>query len=252
MKREKGKIITITSSKGGVGKTTLLLNLAGIYSKLNKRVLLLDFDFGSGVISLNLNLKIHKNIYHVADDIRNNRYLNYKDYISSYNDNIDVVGSVKDPRYANKIDVKDLELFLNEVSYHYDVVLIDTTHGLNKNNVLTLDITDKILYVVSNDFMDIKNTKNFMTIMNEVGFSNINIVLNESFNLENSYFNNFDIKSIIKKNIDYTVASSFYIRNIISYILEGKIYTLTSDSNKHKRDIEKLNHMALNLLEEEG
>ena len=142
MKREKGKIITITSSKGGVGKTTLLLNLAGIYSKLNKRVLLLDFDFGSGVISLNLNLKTHKNIYHVADDIRNNRYLNYKDYISSYNDNIDVVGSVKDPRYANKIDVKDLELFLNDVSYHYDVVLIDTTHGLNKNNVLTLDITN--------------------------------------------------------------------------------------------------------------
>ena len=83
MKREKGKIITITSSKGGVGKTTLLLNLAGIYSKLNKRVLLLDFDFGNGVISLNLNLKTHKNIYHVADDIRNNRYLNYKDYMNN-------------------------------------------------------------------------------------------------------------------------------------------------------------------------
>ena len=252
MKREKGKIITVTSSKGGVGKTTLLLNLVGIYSKLNKKVLLLDFDFSSGNISLNLNLEVKKNIYHVADDIHNNRYLSYKDYVFKYNENIDVVGSVKDPRCANKIDVKDLELFLNEVVYHYDVILIDTIHGLNKNNVLTLDLTDRILYVVSNDFMDIKNTKNFISIMNGVGFENIKMVLNESFNPRLEYFNSFDIKSITKKNIDYTVSSSFYIRNIESYIIEGKIYTLTNDSNKHKKDIDKLNHMALSLLEEEG
>ena len=250
MKKEKGKIITITSSKGGVGKTILLLNLAGIYSKLNKKVLLLDFDFSSGSISLNLNLKSKKTIYNVSDDIYNHRYLEYKDYIFSYNDNIDVVSSVKDPRYASKIDVSNLKLFIDEIKYHYDIILIDTTHGLNKNNILTLDLTDKILYVVSNDFMDIKNSKNFMSIMNSIDSNKVRMVLNESFNPNLEYFNTFDIKSITKKNIDYTVSSSFYIRNIASFILEGKIYTLTSDSNKHKKDIEKLNNMALDLLEE--
>ena len=243
MKKEKGKIITITSSKGGVGKTILLLNLAGIYSKLNKKVLLLDFDFSSGSISLNLNLKSKKTIYNVSDDIYNHRYLEYKDYIFSYNDNIDVVSSVKDPRHANKIDISNLKLFIDEVKYHYDI-------GLNKNNILTLDLTDKILYVVSNDFMDIKNSKNFMSIMNNIDSNKVRMVLNESFNPNLEYFNTFDIKSITKKNIDYTVSSSFYIRNIASFILEGKIYTLTSDSNKHKKDIEKLNNMALDLLEE--
>ena len=243
MKREKGKIITITSSKGGVGKTILLLNLAGIYSKLNKKVLLLDFDFSSGSISLNLNLESKKTIYNVSDDISNHRYLNYKDYISTYNKNIDVISSVKDPRYATKIDVNDLKLFIEEVKYHYDIILIDTTHGLSKNNILTLDLTDKILYVVSNDFMDIKNSKN-------IDSDNVRMVLNESFNPNLEYFNNFDIKSITKKNIDYTVSSSFYIRNIAAFILDGKIYTLTSDSNKHKRDIDKLTHMALDLIKE--
>ena len=88
--------------------------------------------------------------------------------------------------------------------------------------------------------------------MNDTGFSNIKMVLNESYSSKLGYFNNFDIKSITKKNIDYTVSSSFYIRNIEKYILDGKIYTLTNDSNKHKKDIEKLTRMALDLLEEEG
>ena len=39
-----GKVITITSRKGGVGKTTNLLNLAGVYSNLNKKIIILDFD----------------------------------------------------------------------------------------------------------------------------------------------------------------------------------------------------------------
>ena len=42
-----GKVITVSSVKGGVGKTTMVLNLAGIYCGLNKKVLIIDAPTGA-------------------------------------------------------------------------------------------------------------------------------------------------------------------------------------------------------------
>ena len=42
MNNKSSKVITITSRKGGVGKTTTILNLAGIYSNLSKKVLIFN------------------------------------------------------------------------------------------------------------------------------------------------------------------------------------------------------------------
>ncbi len=251
MKKEKGKIISVVSSKGGVGKSILLLNLAGVYSSLGKKVLILDFDFSNGTVALNLNLEPKRTIYQLTDDIYNHRYLSYKDYLISYNDDIDIIAAPKDPRQAMKIDSKHLVSLLDEVGYSYDVVLVDTTHGLTKNNIFTLDHSNTILYVISNDFMDIKNSKNFMAIMKDAEFTNIKIVLNQSHHTSEEYFSNFDIKSIIKKNIDYTISSSFHVNNITRYILEGQIITLNSNFiNKNKKDMNKLTNMAEDLIQE--
>ena len=48
MKENKGKIIAITSTTGGVGKTITTLNLAGSYHLLGNKVLIIDFDLFGG------------------------------------------------------------------------------------------------------------------------------------------------------------------------------------------------------------
>lgn len=249
-KENKAKIITITSSKGGVGKTIFLLNLAGIFSKFEKKVLIVDADLVGGAVALNLNLKPIKNIFNISDDLFSNRYSNYKDYVTSYNENIDIVSSCKDPKQALKIDMNYIMMYLEQVDNYYDVILIDTTHGLTKENIMLLDKSDTILYMMTNDLMDIKNTKAFMNVMNDIDMDNIKVVLNNSRDINLNYFSKYDIRNMIDKNIDYSIDKSLYIKNITSFLIEGEIFTLNKSLTfKDKKDLRKLENMAIDLLE---
>ena len=96
-------VISITNSKGGVGKTTMALNLAGIYCSLGKRVLIIDLDLYSGGVAACLNVKNSKDIYMMIDSMANNRFTELKKYVTTYNKNIDVLACPKDPRMGAKV-----------------------------------------------------------------------------------------------------------------------------------------------------
>lgn len=247
MKDIKGKIIAISSFKGGVGKTTTLLNLAGIFDKLEKKVLLVDLDFIGGDLSLCLNTKNKKTIFNAIDDMSNNRFRDYKDYVEKITDNIDVVNSIKDPRQSSLIELRYIEMFLNHVSYKYDIILLDTPYGFRRNTITALDVSDKNIFILSNDIMDIKSTKTALAIMKDIGKENIMLVLNESIKKDNNYFKKFDIENIIKTKIDYVIPKKNYIKNITSYILEGKILTLNKKVKINRKVYEQI---ASNIIQE--
>lgn len=247
MKSKKGKIVTITSTKGGVGKTILSLNLAGVYSSLGYKVLIVDLDLYGGAIATYFNSNNDKTIYNLVEDLTNNRYEKVEDYIYSYSNNIDIVSAPKDPRMANKIDSKYIPLLFRNVIYKYDVVLVDTSHILNEINIVTLDNSDSILYVFTNDTFDLKNTKSFISIMKDVGYDNFFTILNESNSLRKGYYSLFDIRNIIKNNIDYNLSSNFYIKNLDKYILNSEIPVLNKGFDK--KSLTKLSNLALKLID---
>ena len=247
---KKGKIITVTSAKGGVGKTIFLLNLAGIFSRMKQKVLIVDCDLVGGAVALDLNLNPIKNIFHISDDIFNNRYQNYTDYLTSYQENIDIVASCKDPKQALKIDMNYIMMFLKQVKNEYDIILVDTTHGFTKENINILDKSDIILYMMTNDIMDIKNTKSYMEVMNDIEMDHIKIILNNSRDINLNYFSKYDIRSIIGRNIDYSLDRSLYIKNITSFLIEGEIFTLNKSLTfKDKNDLKKLENIARDFIE---
>lgn len=224
--KNKGLTICVSSAKGGVGKTITTLNLAGILEVLNKKVLIIDFDLSGGGISAALNLVSGKSVYTLTYDYNNNRYKDFKDYVVSYDDYIDVLSSPKDPRQAGKIDSKYVEIILEKAVFLYDVVLIDTSHNVNDFNILTMDLVDEILFLVTNDPLDLKNMRSLIAIFNDVQYKNYKVILNESIAPFKKYFGLYDIKNIIGANIDYVLSSNFYIKNIDTFIMNGKIITL--------------------------
>lgn len=247
MKNTKGKIITVTSTKGGVGKTITTLNLAGVYEKLGYKVLVIDMDLYGGAVATYLNSSNDKTIFNMAEDLNNNRYEKIEDYLFSYDKNIDILAAPKDPRMANKIDKKYIPLIFRNVIYKYDVILVDTSHVLNEINIITLDNSDTILYVFTNDTFDLKNTKSFISIMKDVGYKNYYTLLNESICYKN-YYSLFDIRTIIKNNIDFTMPKNMYIKNIDKYLIEGKILLFNNNLSLDKNMWERLKNIATTLL----
>lgn len=233
-KSKKGKIITITSTKGGVGKTITTLNLAGLYSSLGLKTLIIDLDIYGGAIATFVNSNLERNIFNFIDDYTHNRYKQISDYIYSYNDYIDVISSVKDPRLANKIDFKYIPILLDTVIYKYDVILLDTNHTLNDISIMALDNSDVILYLLTNDSFDLKNTRTFVSIIKDAGFKNVYTVLNSSISSK-SYYSMYDIRNIIDYNIDFTFPKTFYIRYIDKYITSSIIPTLDKSISLNKK-----------------
>lgn len=247
-KEKKGKLITVTSMKGGVGKTTTILLLASIYRKLEKKVLLLDLDLYTGSIAFSLNAEVKSSIFNVCDDMANNRYkgINGGEYICHYDEFIDVLSSPKDPRQANKVDTKCLEILMNSLTNYYDVILVDTNHILDVYKMIAFEYSDSIVNIFTNDAFDLKGTKNFVSICKNVGVDNFLLVLNNAQDDRKRYFSDYDIKGVIKHPIDYILPTSLRVRNFDMYVTEGKLLEYFLGLKTTNKEIEKL---ALRLLE---
>lgn len=246
---KESKIISISSVKGGVGKTTMAVNLAGIYYLMKKKVLIIDADFYSGGVSTWLDIRNKKDIYMMIDSISNNRYTSISDYVTSYNNGIDVLASPRDPRSAMKIESKYIPIIFEFAKREYDIIIVDTNHIMNELNLIILDNSYMSLFMVTNDLIDLKNTKSMISIFKDTDKTNYLVCLNNSRDTGRDYLSLFDIRNIIKSNIDYTISNSFYIKNIDKYVMNGEILTLNKVINRfHASDIRKLKSIANELI----
>lgn len=235
----KGKITCLYGAKGGIGKTIFITNLAGIFTKLNKKVLLLDLDLNNGGIAPLLNKDVNKTIFNFCDDYVNNRFETIQNYTIKYNDNIDFIASPKDPRQANKISQKYIEILLDKSAFLYDIILIDTTHYLDEINLLAMDKADTILFMTTNDLLSLKNLKNMLNIMGDNDINKYKVILNNSVNFKN-YFSLYDIKNILGTNIDYKISENFYYKKIDNLIIDGIIMSLNFTGYKDEKVLIKI------------
>ena len=194
MELKNGRTICVSSCKGGVGKTLTVLNLAGIYHLLDKKVLLIDLDLYSGAIALSLNVEVKNYVYDLIYDLKNSNYESFDNYITSFNEHIDVLPCPINIKRLFDSKYEYIEHILTYAKTKYDVILIDTTHYLNELNLLLHDICDLTVLIITNDLFDLKSTKNMLNVFREIKKTNYRVILNEAVDISKRYFTHYDIK----------------------------------------------------------
>ena len=249
MALNEAKVILVTSVKGGTGKTSFSLNLAAQYHLLHKRALLLDLDLNSSAIAASLNSDGEKDIYKMIDD--NNRFNSVDDYIVQYKENFSILAAPKDPRMSSKINSKYISVVLARLKLRYDVIVIDTNHILTDINLVAMDYSDQILYIITNDLVDLKNMRTMVSIYKDMDKTNYKVILNEAYNKNKNYFTIYDIKHMIDHNIDYIIPSSFYLKDFDKYIIDGKIPLLDKKVIvRNKKTVEIFEKMSFSFLKD--
>lgn len=222
----KGKVVCIYGAKGGIGKTSFAINMAGASSKQGKKTLIIDLDLCNGAIAFSLNKVPNKTIFNFCDDFNNNRYESIDEYTTKYNDHIDFLACPKDPRQANKINTKYIDILIDKCVFLYDLIIIDTNSTLHEANVFALDKCNEILFLTTNDAASIKNLRNILNVLQDNEIKKYHIVLNNSINPSKKYLTMFDIKNILNSNIDYVISEKFYNKNYDILTFNGEILTL--------------------------
>jgi flagellar biosynthesis protein FlhG len=124
------RIITVTSGKGGVGKTNLSVNMALAFARMGKKVIVMDADLGLANVNVMLNMVPKYNLYHVIKKQKTIREILVE---TEYGISI-VAGASGFSQIANMSEDERKD-FINELDTlsNADIIIIDTSAGVSSN-----------------------------------------------------------------------------------------------------------------------
>ena len=176
------KIISVINQKGGVGKTTTVINLAAGLSMKGKKVLVIDLDpQGNATTGLGLSNTTTSDmtIYNVLNGSKNIYEVVQKTDFANLNlisSNVDLSGleveTAGDSRRAFKLK-DELGSILNDSSASYDYILIDCPPSLSLLTIMALVASDALVVPLQTEFFALEGLTQLMKTIERIR-SNLN------------------------------------------------------------------------------
>mgnify|MGYP000900947044 FL=1 len=146
-KQWSARVITVTSGKGGVGKSNVSVNLAIQMSRLGKRAVILDADFGLANIEVMLGMRPQ---YNLADMMFRGK--DVKDIICTGPEDIGFISGgsgLREMTNLNKDQILSLVRTMYELDHYADVVIIDTGAGISDTVIELVASSSEVLLVAT-------------------------------------------------------------------------------------------------------
>jgi len=178
------KVITVFGAKGGLGKTTLAINLAVELAKSRKKVALVDLDLQFGDVSVFLDIDPVDTILELAQEISAPNIDLLRSYMNVHSSGLHVLCAPKSPEYAELISPEKVQSILSQLRSYYDYVIIDTPPSFNDVTITALEASSTILFVTGLDISILKNSKLSLSILKSLQqIDKVKIIVNRAVNI---------------------------------------------------------------------
>jgi pilus assembly protein CpaE len=171
--------VVVFGPKGGIGTTTLAVNLAiGLQQKFaDARVILVDGSLQFGDVGVLLNLPPGRNITDLVDTINDLDPDSIDTVALAHTSGAKVVLAPPRPEMADLLQADHLKRILDEMRLHYDYIIVDTATVINDLVLTALDLADRIVLLTTPDIPAIKNARLFFEITDALNYPPNKIML---------------------------------------------------------------------------
>jgi pilus assembly protein CpaE len=176
-----GTVISVYSSKGGSGTTTIGVNLAAVLAKqTGRQTAIVDLNLQHGNIPIFFGIDPS---YSITDVARNEQRLDvqlFRSFLTKVSDNLYCLAAPIRLEEADDVFPNHLETAIGLLRTQFSFVVLDTQHTLDPNTVAGLDLSDVILLITQLDLASVYNTRRVLETFSRMGYSGekVRVVVN--------------------------------------------------------------------------
>ena len=237
---EPGRVVAVFGPKGGVGRTTLAVNLAvAAATELGQKTCLVDasFQFGDVGVLLNLNPK-NKSIADLIGELEQGEHESMDTFVINHSAGIKVLLAPPSPEMAELITPTGAKRMIEALRKTNDLVVVDCMSSFNDTTLAILDLADTVLTMLSLEITSIKNIRLFLEVAEQLGYDSdkVRLVLNRA---DSSLgIRVADVEHSIGRRVDHTIVSDG--RSVVYALNRGVPFFLSNREAQVSQDVLRL------------
>ena len=237
---EPGRVVAVFGPKGGVGRTTLAVNLAvAAATELGQKTCLVDgsFQFGDVGVLLNLNPK-NKSIAELIPELEQGEPESIDTFVINHSAGIRVLLAPPSPEMAELITPVIAKRMIEALRHDHDLIVVDCMSSFNDTTLAILDLADTVLTMLSLEITSIKNIRLFLEVADQLGYNadKVRLVLNRA---DSSLgIRVADVEHSIGRRVDHTIVSDG--RSVVYALNRGVPFFLSNREAQVSQDVLRL------------